>query len=301
MKRRGVQFFMERKKTLGHQAFFMLIAPARPQTYNGRKQVFRLVINPEGAGMRISDTELSNAQAWCTPTELRLIESSHGQALAKTSEAELKKKISRARALRDKWRDLFTRQRREAQQARGARVSAENQRSRRKSELFAKALTRFEDQLAKVVAAPAARVDSRTSARPAVIKRERVREHRMTRARTREQLKEQQATLERRDQLEPAVPEPAAAAASNAETVPAPAQTKAKMPRKTAVKKSAMTPKLFARAKLAKNVIPSFHEQKGASTGAKRNRFKISGLDTRIHSHVSARGNRSQARRDVKN
>jgi hypothetical protein len=95
----------------------------------------------------------------------------------------------------------------------------------------------------------------------------------MTRAGTREQLKEQPAAPERRDQLEPAVPEPAAAA-SNAETAP-PAQTKTKRPHKTAVKKSAMTPKLFARATQAKNVIPSFHEQKGASTAAKRNRFKI--------------------------
>ena len=66
--------------------------------------------------MRIPNKELSNARAWCTPTELRLIESSHGQALANANEAGLKKNISRARVLRDKWRDLFRRQRRQVQQ-----------------------------------------------------------------------------------------------------------------------------------------------------------------------------------------
>jgi hypothetical protein len=40
--------------------------------------------------------------------------------------------------------------------------------------------------------------------------------------------------------------------------------------------------------------------QQGANAAAKRNRIKISGLDTRTRGHVSARGKRSQAHRDTK-
>ena len=79
--------------------------------------------------MTITKDELATAQSLCTVTELRLINSSHGPALEKLDQTGLKKKIILAREQRDKWKDLFTRQRREVQKKEAARVNDKNERT----------------------------------------------------------------------------------------------------------------------------------------------------------------------------
>jgi hypothetical protein len=95
---------------------------------------------------------LSRARKLCTGAELRFVELCRGRALAKASVAQLKARITRARDLRDKWADAFTRQRRRAKEEQGFPANKVNARSREKSELFAEVLARVEAQLEAVTA-----------------------------------------------------------------------------------------------------------------------------------------------------
>lgn len=260
--------------------------------------------------MRITAKELSTARAVCTATELALIESSHGPSLDKADATRLKKKITVARELRDKWRDQFERQRREVQQSQGSRVNDKNQRSEEKSELFAKALARFEEQLVKWEAAPASASTKKSPSRATPVKADRVRAHRADRSRTKEALNEL---------IVPKVPRKAAviakpvaaksvAAKPKAATKVAPpvkaaaakvaAPLKTKLPLKKTVKKVAvLSRKVAAKAKLPKSALAATATAKSA---AKATRLKVSGKNSRVQGHVSAAGKRSQARRDGK-
>ena len=89
----------------------------------------------------------SQARQLCTPDELRLVETSRSQTLAKLDAATLKKTITQVRRMRDKWRDVSTRQVRRSQDKQVARVTDENRRSQQKAELFQNVLTRLEARL----------------------------------------------------------------------------------------------------------------------------------------------------------
>jgi len=95
---------------------------------------------------------LAKARELCTAIEFRFVESCRGRALAKASVGQLKARITRARDLRDKWADAFTRQRRQDKQEQGFPADKGDLRSREKSELFAEVLALVEAQLAKVTA-----------------------------------------------------------------------------------------------------------------------------------------------------
>jgi hypothetical protein len=137
---------------------------------------------------------LSDARELCTDAEFRLVESASRKQIGTHSAAQLKRKVDQARKLRDKWQDLATQQRRETQQQQGARVTDKNARSRKKSELFAEVLSRFEEQLKKADAsAGAGGAGSKTAAKPS--KRKRAEQHRATRSQTKKQLDEQRSTL----------------------------------------------------------------------------------------------------------
>jgi hypothetical protein len=138
----------------------------------------------------MADALLAKARELCTAAELRLVRSSGQPALGKLGEAQLKKNVALARKLRDKWRDVTTRQRRRVQGKRGAREADKDTRSRRKSELFTEVLARFESQLGRVTASRAADAPTRPVAKSPT-KKKRVRGHRRVRSATREQLGEQ--------------------------------------------------------------------------------------------------------------
>ena len=252
--------------------------------------------------MRIPAKELSDAKSLCTVTELRLIESSHGPVLEKADAVRLKKKIALARELRDKWRDLFERQRREVQQNQVARVNEKNQRSETKISLFASALARFEEQLAKVSSGSATPAAKKTSSRATPVKAQRVQAHRVTRSRTKEQLKELQVA--KSGTKKPTVPAPAA---TTAVTSPAATSSAGKVKSKLPVKKVAKL--ATAKAVRSSNLKPTKTAAKtksalpasiAAKAAAKSTRIKVSGKDSRVRGHVSAAGKRSQARRDGK-
>lgn len=81
----------------------------------------------------------------CTAAEFSLAQKSLAPDLGKLSAADLVKNIKRARALRDKNRDLYKRQTRAA-----GKASGQNARSAEKAQAFDQVLKTFEDQLAQL-------------------------------------------------------------------------------------------------------------------------------------------------------
>jgi hypothetical protein len=115
--------------------------------------------------------DLRKARALCTAAEFELVAASGGKALAALGEARLKSKITRARALRDKYRDLHRRQRLEARRpgAKPARADA-NARTASKAELFEQVLARFVERYRQLRKAAKPVASRRTAkAKPAAV------------------------------------------------------------------------------------------------------------------------------------
>lgn len=122
-----------------------------------------------------------------TAPERTLLAASHGAALERATKADLGRLLTRARTLRDKWRDQFRAQRRSTLQATRARGMEGDGRTREKVDAFTAAVERFESRIAalgaKVAAAVTAGRTAATRAKPA--KAARTARHRATRKQTR--------------------------------------------------------------------------------------------------------------------
>ena len=95
---------------------------------------------------------IQKAKALCSKSELDLLHWSRSPELVDLPPSRIKQKIVRSRKLRDKFRDLADRQRREARRKedpRGKRHSESNDATRTKQQLFQEALERFEGALAR--------------------------------------------------------------------------------------------------------------------------------------------------------
>ena len=246
--------------------------------------------------MHKAQIRLSQARGLCTAAELRLVESSRRQAIAELTGAQLKKNIAQARQLRDKWRNASTQQRRPVQRVQRTRVSEKDVRSQQKSRLFGEVLVRLEAQLERFAASPPDDDRSKRSASSGPAKRRRGRGHRPARSLATQRLAEQRAVLESHG----AQPEPSPPGVVS-QAVPAQA-TEAPLPAHQTKTKTAKKSKWPAQAVLTRTHIgPDHYGQPGATAAAKRSRIKVSGMDSRMRGHVSARGKRSQASRDAKN
>lgn len=111
---------------------------------------------------------IQRAKTLCSGSELELVHWSTAKRVEALSEVRLQQKRARARKLRDKYRDLADRQRREArrkQAPRGRRPSEGNDATRAKQQLFQETLERFEAALAKAKTTGAAKkkVSKKTS------------------------------------------------------------------------------------------------------------------------------------------
>lgn len=115
---------------------------------------------------------LRSARALCTASEFDLVAASGGEGLRALGEARLKQKVVRARALRDKYRDLLRRQRLAARRpgANTARDDA-NARTAAKADLFEQTLARFVDRLAQVQAAAKKAAAKKAVAKKAAVKK----------------------------------------------------------------------------------------------------------------------------------
>jgi hypothetical protein len=272
----------------------------------------------------MADTLMSKARELCTASELGLVAASRPTQLARLSQPELKRKIFRARTLRDKWRDLATRQRRGAQSRQAARVTDKNARSGEKHVLFAEVLARFEAQWEKVSSGAAGGGAGKGDAASRPPKQKRAKIHRRARAEVRAGMEEERARRAARSappaRKVAAAPASAAGEAASDASAPAakprkkkPARRPAKKASKTAAQAAAKSgKKVKASGKKAKKkpsrppataevespLNTSRGKQLAAVTAAKRDRLKRSGVQSRIRGHVSARGKRSQSRRD---
>ncbi len=95
------------------------------------------------------------ARKLATQAEWTLLESSYAPLLKEITPGRLKQKITRARKLQDKFRDLSRQQRGEARgkrRAKSTRAAAGNDNTVNKQLMFSEALERFEVQLGKLEA-----------------------------------------------------------------------------------------------------------------------------------------------------
>jgi hypothetical protein len=216
-------------------------------------------------------------------SESRLVEASRGTALKNASAGELKRYIARARALRDKWRDVYEEQRRGTQKARTSRATTANRRSREKSEVFAEALARLEGRLEKLHAAGETAAGGRSAAgKP---RSTRARQHRQERSRTRRTLADHVAERE-------------SAEAWSARASLPPMQTRRSVKKKTAKgkKKTGARGKNAEAHRTAARSKVNPRDQSRSPTA--RQRVRTSSPASRIRGHVTGRNKRVQARRD---
>jgi hypothetical protein len=238
--------------------------------------------------------EMSGVRELFTATEYALLEASYAEAW---SQAELKKKLDRARELRDKWRDQYARQRRASQKLRGDLADSDNDRSQQKSEIFAQAVGRFESMLAQSAAAGTSAKKSTVAKTP---KSKRVQAHRKTRTSVRKELKQSTTAGKASRSVAAAAPAVAPAPVAAKAAKPLAARPKAKPAVVTkAAKKSAKRTKTVVPTGRPGTVLPPA-KNKAAIAAAKKNRIQISGLTTRTRGHVSATVKRSQAKRDTR-
>jgi len=115
----------------------------------------------------------TSAKALLTGAELELYDMGRREAIAQLDRRTLVAKVKRTRNLRDKYRDLFRRQRLEARDRTGSKRGTSgvaNVRTRQKAELFGELLARFEAKLTKVDAAAKLAAGREAKARAAAAK-----------------------------------------------------------------------------------------------------------------------------------
>ena len=232
----------------------------------------------------------AKVKAVCTSSEVALVRASRAPVLETLNPGDLRKLAVQARKHFDKWQGLARGQSRDRRRQSGSsKIDANTQ---LKEQIFRDALDAFVARLAKVDSAAA----RSTSARPKA-KQQRAADHRATRADVRKSLTAVEAKLNA----------PAKAAKSAAPSAPA-AETSAPqpapVPRKPIAKpaKSLRTAKPIPSATLPvalTKVSPA--KQRSAITAAKHSRLVQGGKAGRMVGHSTARGKRSQARRDAKN
>ncbi len=263
----------------------------------------------------MAEIKQAKARELCSASELRLVEASRRQEIGQLSEAQLKRNVARARKLRDKWRDLAARQTRQVQQQQRSRVTDRNARSAEKQAIFDEVLARFEARLEKVSSGAAAPGTRQAAARPS--KRKRTLRHRETRAAVRGALEEERARLAEESgsaaSTKGARRKKAARKTAQGTVKKTAKKTAKKAAKKAAGKAAGKTAKkggakAVARKVSKKVVAPPPTEaaekplersrQRKAATAGKQQRLQTSGVYSRVRGHVSARGRRSQSRRD---
>ena len=99
--------------------------------------------------------ERATARKLLTGAEFALFEASRRNGICVLSAAELKRKVERTRRLRDKYRDLYKRQRlamRELTGTKRGNSGAANARTREKAAIFQELLTRFQARYDRLIA-----------------------------------------------------------------------------------------------------------------------------------------------------
>jgi hypothetical protein len=254
------------------------------------------------ATSRPKASALDQVRSLLTAAEEKVLHSTMGAAIAKATREQLEATRARARAFRDKWRDLHADQTRSTKRS-PAVTKAANQRSSEKHEVFADAVKRIETRLAELATGVRSAVDREAARLGAGGKpRKAVRQvaHRETRKDMRSGLKVavaemNRATKPKRAKLAVKATKPAAtnpaAAEKPAAAPPAAVVTSAKSKKQ---KKGAAPAAVAAQRQLKFDAAG----QRAARTAVKQARLTVKGAKTRRASHLMASVKRSQAKRD---
>ncbi|MFM1997454.1 MAG: hypothetical protein RLZZ111_1841 [Planctomycetota bacterium] len=251
------------------------------------------------ATSRRQPTALEQVRSLLTAAEQKVLSSSMGAAIAKSSREQVQAAMSRARALRDKWRDLHADQTRSTKRSPKTAAGA-NRRSKEKHDVFDGAVKRLEARLAELaggVRAAVTKQAGRLGAATKPTKAARKAANRGSRASLRSELKEAVSGMNRTPKAKGAkvaakpvavpVAKPLAAAPAAAKLAP-PSRAGKKQKRPVA-------PAAVAAQRPLKFDVAGQRSARSAATAA---RLKVEGAKTRRGSHLKASGKRSQARRD---
>ncbi len=274
------------------------------------------------------------AKSTCDAGELEVIHASLPAQLATWSRSDLSRWQSRARVLRDKWRDVSRSQERKTQRTLAQRQHLANARSQEKARLFDNALSRITDQIGKVPAA-----DSQGTGPTKTPRSDRKISNRAARSTTKSALKSTTKEINRkaREHERAATDHPSISSETVAPAAPIGnppvAKTNVKKPNKKQKSKpkstgGVKTPEITKSRKrmLARQDAIAFQHEKdqaarketkkdhatsparpgvvgrqntAAKEKAHRNRMAVSG-SRKIQAHVTAANRRAQARRDSK-
>ncbi len=112
---------------------------------------------------------ITQARPLLTAAELELFDHSRAGPIKELTPARLRGKVTRARTLRDKYRDLFRRQTVSVRKApttkRRSPVGNDNERTQRKADILQEVLDRFEERLALLEAKAAREAATGTAAK----------------------------------------------------------------------------------------------------------------------------------------
>jgi hypothetical protein len=254
---------------------------------------------------------LQQARKICNSTELALVVDSTPKTIKSFDAKQLKSKVSRARALRDKWRDQAEKLARVTKKESQAKLDSDNARTELKSQLFSETLDRLSKRLEMLEAKESTQAISTAKKKTPTIKAQ----HRARRADVRTVL------ADAKDQMNVAASEkqvpvtqsastksarktnkPSAAIASKATSKkvvrPATKTTEATKVISKSATNLGITSKLPAKKKKSPMSVATKSSVR-VQAAAKSSAMASGGIKP-IHAHASATGKRNQARRDSK-
>ena len=218
-----------------------------------------------------------------TPTERRILDKSVGRSLTDATQKQLQATLLSARALRNKWQDLFRRQT-VASKRTTRRGKSVNTRSLDKSELFAAAVKRIEARIAAAADAVATAVAAMEQA--------------ATRAVAPKATKK---AVKKKPTAKAAESRRKAASSARVATAEESTPSKRREPVTAAPSKKARqagTRKALTASATGQAIVFDKKKQRSAHASATRMQLKLDGLSTRRRGHDIAAGKRTQARRD---
>ncbi len=253
----------------------------------------------------------STIQSLLTAAEKKVHDGTLGESLAAATRQQLEAGRKQARALRDKWRDLFSRQT-IATKRKPAAADQANSRSLEKSNLFGEALKRIKTRLTELAQGIAATVNGttrgakagRTGAARAMTKPTRQAGHRATRATIRGELSAAVVKINEATQKlvgkAGGTKKPAKPAAANRVVVKAgPRDTRASRKPVTSKKaRQAGTLRSLTATGTGQALSFDVKKQRSAKARATATRLKVDGEATRRKGFVVSNTKRKQARRD---
>jgi hypothetical protein len=248
---------------------------------------------------------LDQVRSLLTAAEQNVLQSSMGSTIAKATREQVEAARVRARALRDKWRDLHDDQTRSTKRSpkAGGKV---NLRSKEKHELFDGAVKRLEARLAEFAGGVRAVVGKQAARLAAAVKpakTARTAATRASRASVRSELKEAAAEMTRKRKVKRSKvvakggAKAAAKAAAPAAAAPVAVTPVHKEPVGAKLKKR-KTPMALAAVAAQRQLKFDVAGQRSARASAAASRLKVGSAKTRRGGHAAASTKRSQARRD---